>query len=692
MTKLQRDIPIIVGTLLSVHSLLIPTQLHAFRAPEESKNTQNMQLKQNELLQQIKLTKIQQNNLKTYVGGNTLLSVKNIVENMFNKDKNGKLQSNIATLNAIVKQSQTDTLGFKHIRVTQEYKNIPIVGSEIVVHVNDKEYIYMINGKYQPDLNIDITPSISQDEALAIGKIEQSNKTNMHVSKKPSLVIYNGKLAWFYIIEHDGTIPGQWYYYIDAKKGKKLNYYNNIKYTAPNQGNGSTASVGGYRLSGEDGSSVWMSGFKENSGNYFLYSFTNLWGVYDTDVYDWEQLGSNNWGTRDRAAISCAKNLEVTQNYVKSVLGRNSFDNHNAFARADIHVDDNYVNAYWDGSQFNFGDGDGSIADALTVLDVVAHEYGHAITQYTSNLIYQDESGALNEAYSDILGAAVEFAKQSSGTSTYPNAQAGKSDWLMGEDCWLSSVALRDIKNPQRFGQPSYYHGTNWYNGTNDHGGVHTNSGVANFAYYLLAEGGSGSNDGHQYNISGIGKVQAAAVALRANYVYHTSTSDYADARAHWIQAARDLGYNTQTVAAVWTACGVFPPPPTYTILDTTGTWSTTSPDAIHRTGRYAQYYTFTLTKTTPIMIDLTSDEDTYLYLLDYDNNIIQEDDDGGSGTNSKINVTLSAGTYKIEATTYSSGAIGTFRIKVIGEGTKPSSSSPYIIPIPAGKAITVFL
>ncbi len=103
----------------------------------------------------------------------------------------------------------------------------------------------------------------------------------------------------------------------------------------------------------------------------------------------------------------------------------------------------------------------------------------------------------------------------------------------MGEDCWLpaGSSALRDMQDPQRLGQPSYYHGTYWYFGPNDNGGVHTNSGVANFAYYLLAMGGSGTNDGLSYNIIGIGEPAAAAVALRANYHYHTPGAQYADAR-----------------------------------------------------------------------------------------------------------------------------------------------------------------
>ena len=680
MTKSQKNTPLVLAAL-TLQLSIIPMQLNAFRAPDIQKDVQNMKVQKKDYIESLALTNVSKTNLKKHVGTNTVLSVKTMVQSIFNKGMSAQLQAGATASLATIQKNQTDNLGFKHIRVTQEYKGIPVVGSEIIVHINNKEDIYMINGKYQSSLNIDIVPTISETDALSIGTDEQVNKENIRISVKPSLVIYNAKLTWFYILEHDGREPGKWYYYIDAKNGKKLNYYNNIKYAAPSQGSGSAENITGGRLDGEDGSNVTIEGFKETSGNYFLYSFDHVWGIYDTDASDWEQqTGSNNWGTSDRAAVSCAKNFEDTQNYVSTVLGRNSFDDNGAFARADIHVDDNYVNAYWDGSKFNFGDGDGSTATALTILDVSAHEYGHAITQYTSNLVYQDESGALNEAYSDILGTAVEFAKQSSGTGAYPNAQAGKSDWLIGEDCWVSDVALRDMKDPQRFGQPSYYHGTKWYSGTGDHGGVHTNSGVANFAYYLLAEGGSGNNDGHSYTITGIGKVEAAAVALRANYHYHTSTSNYEDARIAWIQAATDLGYNTQTVADVWTACGVgVPPPPTYTILDVSGEWTSSSPDARHRPGHYAGYYTFTLTETTPVIIDLESTTDTYMYLLDASDNAIEEDDDGGEGINSKITRTLNAGTYTIEATTYDSDKLGIFTVKAVGEGTRSKAT---LVPV----------
>ncbi len=451
-----------------------------------------------------------------------------------------------------------DNLGFKHIRLTQEYLGIPIVGGEITVHINQKDVIYQVNGKYLPNINISVQPSFNAFDASQIGSTDHIDKTGLRVSREPSLVIYGTNLAYYFIISYDGPEAGEWWYYVDANTGKVLQKYNNIQYAAP--GSGANATVQGNRLTGEDGSNVAMTGWKETSGNYFLHNPGNDWQIYDVDAFDWEQLTTSSWGTADRAAVSCGNNYEDTQSWVSSVLLRNSFDNAGAMARANVHEGTNYVNAYWLPSQqqFYFGDGDGTTSNALTVLDVAAHEFGHAVTQFTSNLVYSYESGALNESYSDIMGCAVEFATQTDGRGSYPTHTAGRSDWLLAEDCWVSREALRDMRDPQRFNQPSYYKGTNWYSGSGDNGGVHTNSGVQNFAFYLLSEGGTGSNGGHAYNITGIGIANAAAVAMRANMVYLVSNSQYSDSRSAWVSAATDLGYPAATVGAVWDACGVF--------------------------------------------------------------------------------------------------------------------------------------
>jgi bacillolysin len=177
--------------------------------------------------------------------------------------------------------------------------------------------------------------------------------------------------------------------------------------------------------------------------------------------------------------------LGATYDFYKSNFGVDSFDGRGAQIRATVRVcylaatvsECPYENAYWDGSQFVFGKG--FVAD-----DVVAHEYTHAITQYSSHLMYAYQPGAINEALSDIMG---EFVDQQYGAG---NEADPSLTWQIGED--LSIGTIRSMSNPGAYRQPRTVGGTYWYNGTADSGGVHTNSGVANYAAYLIAGGPNG--------------------------------------------------------------------------------------------------------------------------------------------------------------------------------------------------------
>ena len=124
-----------------------------------------------------------------------------------------------------------------------------------------------------------------------------------------------------------------------------------------------------------------------------------------------------------------------------------------------------------------YGDGSGSY-NPFCALDIAGHEIGHGLMDYTANLVYSYESGALNESFSDIWGTAVEFYGKFS-----------QANWQVGEDI---GVTLRDMSDPKSYGDPDTYQGTNWATGPADNGGVHTNSGVQNFWFYLLTVGGTG--------------------------------------------------------------------------------------------------------------------------------------------------------------------------------------------------------
>lgn len=305
------------------------------------------------------------------------------------------------------------------------------------------------------------------------------------------------------------------------------------------------------------------------SGGYRLRDNTRGNGVETYDLNNGTSYGSasdfvdndNSWtaaewdnAQKDNAGLDAHWGAEKTYDYFKEKFNRNSYDGNGATIKSYVHYSSNYVNAFWNGNVMTYGDGN-SQYDPLTTVDIAAHEIGHAVCSNTANLVYRYESGALNESFSDIWGACVEFFAA-------PN-DAGKHTWLMGEELG-TNLNFRSIIDPKAKGDPDTYKGTNWVTGSSDNGGVHSNSGVQNHWFYILTVGKTGTNDnGDSYSVSGIGIEKAAQIAYRNETVYLSSNSQYADARQGAIQAAEDLyGAGSPEVLATtnaWYAVGVGP-------------------------------------------------------------------------------------------------------------------------------------
>jgi len=266
----------------------------------------------------------------------------------------------------------------------------------------------------------------------------------------------------------------------------------------------------------------------------------------------------NFWNTttnQDDAALDAHFGAEKTYDYYLNIHNRNSYDNLGSVLKSYVHYSNSYNNAFWNGSVMTYGDGNGTTFSPLTELDIAAHELSHGVTEFTSNLIYSYESGALNESFSDIFGVSVDF---------YTNPS--NANWTIGDKSYTPATpgdGIRYMNNPNLEGDPDTYLGTHWYTGTADNGGVHYNSGVQNFWCYLLSTGGSGTNDkGFVYNVSGIGINDARLVAYRNNSYYLTSGAQYADAAFYAIKSANDLfgncSFKSQQVKNAWDAVGVY--------------------------------------------------------------------------------------------------------------------------------------
>ncbi|WP_139925309.1 M4 family metallopeptidase [Hymenobacter sp. DG01] len=518
-------------------------------------------------------------------------------------------------------KTSADDLSFVHEKYQQYYKGIKVEHASYTVHARQGN-VTSISGQFERLAALNITPSLNASAALQralafVGakkymwedareeaglKATENNPAATYKPQGELVIVRNlrsanplkaGKptLAWKFNVYAQQPLSRA-YIYVDAASGEVVLQDAIIKHAATTAtfataysgtrtlANESTT-TGQYRLR-EYTRGLGIETYNAKKGS----SYTAAVDFTDADN-SWTEYNNANF---DNVAGDAHFGAQATYDYWKLVHGRNSYDNAGAKIKSYVHFDDTpgdgvgFENAYWNGSVMTYGDG-ATRFRPLTALDVCGHEIGHAVCEKTANLTYQNESGALNEGFSDIWGAAIE---------QYTAAKLGltKSTWLIGEDIDKQQPGLRSMSDPNSQGQPDTYKGTYWRATTtnptssNDYGGVHTNSGVLNHWFYILTVGKSGTNDiGSAYSVTGIGIDAAAKIAYRAESVYLTASATYATARTATIQAATDLyGAGSAQATAVtdaWYAVGVgaasgggttTPPPTTVTYCASKGT------------------------------------------------------------------------------------------------------------------------
>lgn len=445
---------------------------------------------------------------------------------------------------ASLKQNQ-DPLGFTHKKLQQYFNGVKVEFATVVLSSKDGMVQSLNSGYFPIAEDFSTTPSISKSQAfnsatahVGASRYMWQNPAEAALAdyEKPTgeLVIFpaikniseTNRLAYKFDIYATAPLYRA-NVYIDAKTGQFIMenlriHHANVPATGTSLYNGTVSytadnSAGPYRLrQTADGNGIQT--FDLNNG-------TNYNNAVDVTS------SSTNF-TSHATGVQAHFGAESTHKYYSQKHGRNSYNNAGAIIKSYVSYSTNYVNAFWDGTRMTYGDGDGVQYGPLVSLDICGHEITHGVTEYSANLVYSYQSGALNESFSDIFGESIE--KFASGTN----------DWLMGDDIGAggSGGALRSMSNPNAYGNPDTFQGTYWYSGSGDNGGVHTNSGVQNFWFYVLTAGKSGTNDnGDSYNVTGIGMDKAAAIAYRNLTVYLNSNSQYSDARAGAIQAAIDL-------------------------------------------------------------------------------------------------------------------------------------------------------
>jgi thermolysin len=476
-----------------------------------------------------------------------------------------------------------DTLiaGRVHERFEQYYKGVPVIGGDMARQTADRLTVSLFGTIYQ-GIDLNVEPTLSADQVKAL--VEERTGVELGASRLPKLVILPDDTGGYRLVYRavvftaaDGTE-----FFIDAASGDVVAQYSAAqRQSAVGKGVGvlgddkkvaASTKVTGSFTSEDFLRPPDIATFDMRSNLNRTIDFLN--GVVSLGNADLGRSSDNNW--TDGSVVDAHSYAGYTYDYYFKRFGRRGLNNGNLPMTSLVHTvvrDDVlrqpgnvqgtfYLNAFYAGEGVMvYGEG---LPPNLTLngqrwnylagaLDVCAHELTHGVTSYTSNLIYRNESGALNEAFSDMMGTSAEFFFQPSGTGLM------KADYLVGEDV-VTPGGLRSMANPLAFGDPDHY--AIRYVGTQDNGGVHTNSGVANQAFYLAIEGGTNRTSG--LSVVGVGaanREQMEKVFYRGFTQLMPSNATFAVARTVTIQAARDLygvGSNAErAVTQAWTAVGV---------------------------------------------------------------------------------------------------------------------------------------
>lgn len=466
-----------------------------------------------------------------------------------------------------LKELKTDSGDNQHLKFRQLYKGVPVFGRQVIVHMDSENAIKGVNGKTVRNTEISLPnqPKISSEEALKTVIADDNGNEKLQDNDPKLQVLYHeGKsnLTWHVTVTgidkglYNQKISALWEYFVDALTGKVLWRYNNLQSQNISKGLGKGFYSGNVQLN---------TACNQSASDYQLedHSITTGTCIYTHDA-DGKTMthqqapvsvdNDNKWNAANqRSEVDCHNFTRKVYDYFFKEYGRNSYDDKGSALHIVAHYvdpEDGPLNAFWSPNArcVLVGDGDDKYLKPLCALDVLAHEWTHAITQHTAGLKYYGEYGALNEAISDIFGAFID------------------NDWLMGEDIWLfksESPAMRNMADPTNGGkynpvkprdsvgrghQPD--HMKDKYDGTDDGGGVHYNSGIMNKAAYLVSTGGT--HRGIKI-CKGLGKKMAGKLYYHALTHHLTPTSGFTAMREALLDSLEDL-YKNNTNYDTWRA------------------------------------------------------------------------------------------------------------------------------------------
>ncbi|WP_448565864.1 M4 family metallopeptidase [Thalassotalea ganghwensis] len=437
-----------------------------------------------------------------------------------------------------IKDHWIDKLGKQHYRLTQTINGLPVYGTSLTVHTES-----LTSGLRRTDTANDVyavTGVVAKAFHTKVKKYAASSakgdaKKVKNLAKKHGKVVTEPTEVYVYLPLEEQTVRA-WKVDVEWNNGGEDFGYDHLFYDAETL----TLST---RHAQVHSAKSWKTYDLQNQNQNYAPGVLRC---------------TNTQSCGDSSAQRAHDGASIVYDYYLERFNRDSINNGGMTMVSSVHLGYNVANAYWTGSQMMYGDGDGQILDDLTLsFDVIGHELTHGVTQYTAGLIYNNASGALNEAWSDILGVAAKAYRD--GTT--------QADWMLAEESYTpgtSGDAMRYMNNPtldnySKDWWPERIPYTSNPNNSNDQGGVHGNSGIANLAFALLTDGGSHPRNKSTAQVPGIGLLKAEQIFYRALTTYMSQSTNFAGARSATAQSALDLYGEAEKVAVetAWCAVGV---------------------------------------------------------------------------------------------------------------------------------------
>ncbi|RFC55663.1 M4 family metallopeptidase [Brumimicrobium aurantiacum] len=500
--------------------------------------------------------------------------------------------------NMVLTDSHVDSLvGFTHHKYQQTYMDLPIEGAGCIEHYEPNGSLNFINAKIADSIKKSHIPSFGKEEAVKY-LIDQLRKEKIVFAWEDEdwehqiqLDEHNGDATWYpepeliwavdtmknmnmiisgdrYTLAYKMSIKiiepefETFIYYVDANTGDILKFHSTHICNGP-------AEVDGYGFKTID--TDWKGGFtmshilRANDDTRNIHTKENPGGSSPWFLTSETTDDDDDWGWSHLTETSTHFHVSNSWDYFRQTFAWTGLNGIGSEIR---------VRANWDypNAEYRSGETPRELAFGRTSAygeqgrepSVVGHEYTHGVTDYTAGLESFNESGALNESFSDIFGIVIQAT----------TLDGGYTDWIYGNFVPSDVEKTRSLKDPKSrgehfdnngnlvLGQPDTYQGQYWYDGNNNNGGVHVNSGVQNKWFYVLAHGDNGTNDlNDYYNVDGIGMSKTIDIVFLSLVHILDNSSQYSDSRQATIKAAKimfgECSVEHQATIDAWYAVGI---------------------------------------------------------------------------------------------------------------------------------------